>query len=225
MEAAKAPFPPYLVLEDFLPEQNRAALVEWAIASEALFKPAEIFTGSGGRKHRLDPTFRKALRHQGIGPFEALFRDHLLAKSQEIASATGYRGPPLTSLEFELNAYGDGAHFRPHIDIPVGPNRRAVGAGEGEDRVISAVYYFYREPKAFSGGALRLYRFGADAHAPGSEADSIAFEPRQNGLVCFPSWAMHKVETVYCTSDKFEDYRFGLNCWFCRPAAGSAATA
>ena len=218
MKLAQAPLPPSLVIENFLPEPDRAALVEWALASEEEFAPAGIFTGKGGREHRLDPTFRKALRHEGIGPFEALFRKHLIARSAEIASATGYRGPPPASFEFELNAYGDGAHFRPHIDIPIGKNRRTVGAQEGEDRVISAVYYFYREPKAFSGGALRLYRFGADAHAPGAEAASIAFEPRQNALVCFPSWAMHKVETVHCPSGRFADYRFGLNCWFCRPA-------
>ena len=78
--------------------------------------------------------------------------------------------------------------------------------------MISAVYYFHREPKAFSGGALRLYRFGVDPHDPASEADSVAFEPRQNSLVCFPSWAVHKVDLVRCASDRFEDFRFGLNC-------------
>ena len=98
-----------------------------------------------------------------------------------------------------------------------------MGAGEGEDRVISAVYYFYREPKGFSGGALRLYRFGADAQDPAADAGSIAFEPRQNSLVCFPSWAKHKVEAVSCPSGKFEDYRFGLNCWFCRPGQAPPA--
>ena len=225
MATANAPFPPSLVLEDFLAEADLAALIEWALASEADFKPAEIFTGKGGLEHRLDDTFRKALSYGGIGPFDALLRERLLARLAEIAAATGHRGPLPSSLEFELNAYGDGAHFRPHIDIPVGQDRRTIGAHDGEDRVISAVYYFYREPKAFSGGALRLYRFGADAHSPGSDADSIAFEPRQNRLVCFPSWAIHKVETVRCPSGRFEDYRFGLNCWFCRPAASPAAAA
>ena len=140
MEPPKGPFPPSIVLEHFLPEQDRLALLEWAIASEEQFEPATIFTGAGGRESRLDPSFRNALRHVGLGPSEAMFRDHLLARWDEIAAGTGYRGDPLTSLEFELNAYGEGAHFRPHIDIPVGKHRRTVGADEGEDRVISAVY-------------------------------------------------------------------------------------
>ena len=102
MEQPKAPFPPSVVLEDFLPAHDLAALTEWAIASEAAFKPATIFTGAGGRESRLDPTFRKALRHLGIGPFEAMVRDRLIASWAEIAPGTGYRGDPLTSLEFEL---------------------------------------------------------------------------------------------------------------------------
>ncbi len=224
MEPPKAPFPPNATLEGFLPEPDRRALVDWAIASQAEFKPSFVFRGPGGRERQVDPSFRNSLRHVGIGPFEPLFRDRLLASWTEIASATGYRGPPLTSLEFELNAYGEGAHFRPHIDIPVGPDRRNVGAKEGEDRVISAVYYFYREPKGFSGGALRLYRFGTDtSDLAAAEADSIPFEPRQNVLVCFPSWAKHMVDMVHCATGRFEDYRFGLNCWFCRSTRRSDA--
>lgn len=110
---------------------------------------------------------------------------------------------------------GDGGHFAQHIDIPVGPNRRTVGEQPGEDRFISAVYYFFAEPKRFSGGALRLYRFGADPAACG-DSDSIAFEPLQNRLVIFPSWARHSVDRVTCSSEEFADYRFALNCWFCR---------
>ena len=187
MDAPKGPFPPSVVLDDLLPEDDRLALTQWAIASQADFHPATIFIGAGGEEIRLEPSFRNALRHLGLGPFEEMFRERLIARWPEIAAGTGYRGEPLDSVEFELNAYGDGAHFRPHIDIPVGKDRRPAGANEGEDRVISAVYYFYREPKAFSGGALRIYRFGANTHGPASDADSVAFEPRQNSLVCFLS--------------------------------------
>ena len=87
MDAPKGPFPPSVVLDDFLPEPDRMALMEWALASEAAFQPATIFTGKGGQESRLDPSFRKALQHVGLGPFEAMFRNHLIARWPEIASA------------------------------------------------------------------------------------------------------------------------------------------
>jgi len=144
-----------------------------------------------------------------------MMREALFGGLPEIMAAAGYAGPEPRSIEFELNAYGEGAHFAPHIDIPLGETRKPAGEEEGEDRVISAVYYFHSEPKAFSGGALRLYRFGADPETAATQ-DSVALEPVQNSLVIFPSWARHGVETAHCESGRFADFRFGLNCWFCR---------
>jgi len=207
--------PPHGRLDGFLAEAERRALLDWAIAAESGFKPAEVFYGDGGSQARLDPMHRHALKHVGIGPVEPVMRERLLGALPQIMAAAGYTGPEPRSIEIELNGYGDGAHFAPHLDIPL--KRRG---GEHEDRLISAVYYFHSEPKAFSGGALRLYRFGVDPETAGLE-DSIAFEPVQNSLVVFPSWAMHGVEPVHCPSNRFADFRFGLNCWFCRKVAGS----
>jgi SM-20-related protein len=210
-----APLPPHGRLLDFLPEADRRALLDWAIAEEKSFAPARVFYGEGGLQYRVDHSSRSALRHSGVGPFEPMLRGQLLDTLQAIMAAAGYRGAEPRSIQFELNAYGDGAHFAPHIDIRVGKDREPAGELEGEDRVISAVYYFHSEPKRFSGGALRLYRFGADPGTAGPD-ESIAFEPEQNSLVIFPSWARHGVEPVSCPGNRFADFRFGLNCWFCR---------
>jgi SM-20-related protein len=212
---ATGPMPPHGAIDLFLADEDRRALLAWAIEQEPRFRPAKVFYGDGGRKNRVNPRSRTALRHPGLGPFEDLMRNRLFANLDRIMALAGYKGPEPRSIEFELNAYGDGSHFAPHIDIPIGPNRREAGEREGEDRFVSAVYYFFREPKAFSGGALRLYRFGADPENC-SEVDSVTFEPVQNRLVIFPSWAQHAVERVSCESSAFADYRFGLNCWLCR---------
>jgi hypothetical protein len=215
MVTSTDPMPPHGTIERLLTDETREALLAWAIGQQTAFKPAKVFYGAGGRKDRLNPNSRIALRHRGVGPFEPLIRERLLTNLPRIVEIAGYRGPEPRSIEFELNAYGDGAHFAPHIDIPIGPNRQETGEQEGEDRFISAVYYFFREPKGFSGGALRLYRFGADPDQCG-ESDSAVFEPVQNRLVVFPSWARHAVERVACESGEFADHRFALNCWFCR---------
>jgi Rps23 Pro-64 3,4-dihydroxylase Tpa1-like proline 4-hydroxylase len=144
----------------------------------------------------------------------------LLGALPELMTMTGTGGPPATSLELEIAAHPDGAFYSPHIDIPVGQARQPIGANTGEDRVLSAVYYFYGEPKRFLGGQLRLYPFGltprADEPRP---ANHIELEPLRNSLVAFPSWVPHEVRPISVPSGRFEDYRFAVNCWYCRVLA------
>ena len=81
-----------------------------------------------------------------------------------------------------------------------------------QDRLLSGVYYFHREPKAFSGGALRFHRFGGGE----TQDDWIDVEPEQDSLVVFPTWARHEVLRVSCPSREFADSRFAVNVWLCR---------
>jgi Rps23 Pro-64 3,4-dihydroxylase Tpa1-like proline 4-hydroxylase len=84
-----------------------------------------------------------------------------------------------------------------------GASRR--DAGSPGVRTVSGVYYFYRQPKAFDGGELRLYAFGEEAF--------VDIEPSENAFVAFPSFAAHEVLPVTCPSGAFEDSRFSVNCW------------
>ena len=206
--------PPHGVIKDFLPQDLHDALLGWTIEQRSNFEAAGILY-EGGLQHRVDPAVRVGLKHYGLGHLEPAIAERMLSRLPEIMAAAGYRGPEPRSLEFEITASGDGAHFAPHVDIPIGAGRRTLGKEKGEDRIISSVYYFHREPKGFSGGALRLYPFGSDS-SQASDDGSIAFEPVQNSLLVFPSFARHSVEPVRCPSSEFGDYRFGLNCFFCR---------
>lgn len=216
--APTGPMPPHGRIPDFLAEADRLALLDWAISHEREFRPAKVYRATEGRGN-VDPRMRTALKLRDLGPLAAVLRGRLTAAFPQISTAAGYRGGEIHSIEFELNAYGEGAHFAPHVDIPVGPGRQPLAGEQGHDRVVSAVYYFHQEPKVFSGGALRLYRFGVAAeHA--RQSDVIDLEPIQNSLVIFPSWVMHSVETVHCPTGRFADFRFALNCWFCRQLSG-----
>jgi len=218
-ETIRGQLPPFGVLNDFLHQDLHDALLEWTVGEEAAFEPAKVFYGEGGREHGVDPKVRIGLKRFGLGPFEQAVGEQLLSRLPEIMAAAGYRGPEPRSIEFEITASGDGAHFGHHLDIPLGTGRRTVGREKGEDRMISGVYYFHSEPKRFTGGALRLYRFGIDPDDAGVD-DSVAIEPLQNRLVVFPSFARHSVELVHCPSGAFADYRFGLNSFFCRRLGG-----
>ncbi len=203
---------PHGQLRDFLGIAEMRLLLDWTIASRPAFRPALIT----GRK--LDPASRKAETLREIEPVRGLLERRLhdaLPALFELAGAT----PFTPFLELELAAHGDGAHFAVHRDIPTGPGRAPLGGdGSGKhDRVVSVVYYFHREPKAFSGGQLRLHRIGSE----GLPGDYVNLEPRQNSLAVFPSWLSHEVRPVSCPSGAFEDYRFALNCWLCREFGAS----
>lgn len=214
------PLPPHGQFRDFLSPELHRALLDWVSDRQGDFKAATVTKSKDGHGDRLDPEVRVALKLGDLGPLKEPLSDRLLAALPSVMKAVGSRGDPPRSLELELTAYGDGAHFKPHLDIPIGENRKPLGARKGEDRVISAVYYFHNRPKGFSGGNLRLFRFGSDP----ADGDAVSIEPIDNSLVVFPSWAQHQVERVSCVSGAFTDYRYALNCWFCRPLdAGAGA--
>jgi SM-20-related protein len=217
-DAAIGPLPPYVQLFDFMPDEEHRKLLAWVSANSALFRPATVYGGPAAGEGLIDPGQRIALATRKLGEIGQELRSLLMEAFHRIAEATGYRGPEPTSLELEIAAHGDGAHFAPHIDIPTGPDRRPLSGNPNDDRIISAVYYFHSLPKAFSGGELRLYRFGADPKGAGREPrNHVDIHPVDNSLVAFPSWVSHEVARVSCPGGEFSQYRFALNCWYCRP--------
>lgn len=212
----KGPLPPHAQLRDFLPAADHQALLDHALAGEAQFAPARITSGRAGAEDELKPEVRVAATWRDLGPLRPMLEQRLMAALPDIRARIGGGGPMPTSLELELAAHGDGAHFKPHTDTALGSDRKALGAAPGEDRLISGVYYFHAEPKGFSGGELRLYRFGVDPGAGELDrSDHVELGPLDNSLLVFPSWAAHEVRPVRCPSGRFRDYRFAVNCWFC----------
>ncbi len=149
MPEVAGPLPAYAQIFDFLPETERQLLFDWALSIRDRFRPATVSKRRPERTFRVDPERRTALTTAKLGPLETILRERLLGALPQLMASTGTRGPPPVSLEIELAAHGDGAFYRPHIDIPVGADRQPLGARPGEDRVLSAVYYFHAEPQAF----------------------------------------------------------------------------
>jgi Rps23 Pro-64 3,4-dihydroxylase Tpa1-like proline 4-hydroxylase len=205
------PLPPSHQYRDFLSKAEHDALLDWTVANRERFEPARL-TG-----HVIDPKRRIAERVRDLGPHRAMLERRLEENLADIFRRTGTKPFEIEFYELEVAAHGDGAFFAHHSDIPVGRGRAPLGGDKTgkQDRLVSAVYYFHREPKAFSGGTLRLYRLG-DHDASGDYAE---FEPIDNSLVVFPSWVRHEVMRVSCPDCGFEQYRFAVNAWLCRTLA------
>ena len=206
-------FPPHHQYRDFLDPVDEQALLDWALASEADFSPS-LLNGDV-----LDLKRRKSRRLPDLGPLAELFEGHIRDLAPDLFERTGVPPFEIEHVELEIAAHGDGAHFAPHSDIPIGRNRVPLG-GDGsatQDRIVSAVYYFYALPRRFTGGELRLHRFGSN----GAEGDWIDIDPIRNSLLIFPSWAYHEVRPVALPGDRFAEHRFAINCWLCRTLPSS----
>lgn len=195
---------PHVVRRNFLPEDMVAALLEYAVLHEADFAPTKV-----GR-NKLDPTFRVSARLRQLGAFGEIIESKILAMLPSLIDELRVTSFQAGRLGTELVAHGDGAFYKRHIDTQTAPDRDVT-----RSRALSAVYYFHAEPKAFSGGALRLYGIGAGA-------GFVDIEPIRNSLLVFPSWAPHEVMPVHCPSRRFADSRFAINCWIHRTLSESA---
>ena len=195
---------PYVQIRDFLPRRELEALLDYVLSHPQKFKAARV--GNGDRSF-LNTNVRVALAWGNLGPLDVPLQARLRDALPFIMESTGIPAPQPDRLEIGLAAHGDGAFYRPHIDLAIGePGRNRTSESE---RVLSAVFYFHAEPKRFSGGELRLFRLG-------TESRFVDIEPLQNSLIAFHSWMRHEVRPVSVPSGEFRDYRFAINCWFGR---------
>lgn len=190
--------PPYLVLRDFLNTATVAGLLDHALQHEADFTPTALRIGE------VKPHIRVSSGTRDLGPFQAILKAKILTLVPDWVDTLRITPIESPTLETELVAHNDGAFYKRHVDTERGSDRRTI-------RVLSSVYYFHNKPKAFTGGALRLYEIGGDTPT------FVDIEPEYNSLLVFPSWAQHEVMRIDCSSKRFADSRFAINCWVHRP--------
>ena len=199
--SGRALMPPYRLIRHFLPPPMDKALLEWASANEDCFAP----TGVGHREHsRVDPAYRQSLGVRDFGPITEVLRRRALEVGPELIQEFGVNPSQIGWVELQLVAHNQGAFFKRHMDTMSGE-----GWADGGMRILSAVYYLFREPQAFAGGDLRIFAFAAEG-----EPDSfVDISPEHNTLVAFPAWVSHEVLPIECSSRAFADSRFAVNIW------------
>ena len=205
IQAIRQPvFLPYSVVPNWLPLDAAARLLAYAIANRDRFTDGYINLAG---EPTVDQSLRKTLVLHELGSFAPMIREAARASQAELERALKVPAFVSQRFEIELAAHGDGAHFDRHIDTFVGSFRKA------SSRVLTLVYYLHREPKGFTGGALRMHGIGTWTDESSGIRD---IEPRHNQLVAFPSIAPHSVNPVHCPSNDFADSRFAVNIWIHR---------
>lgn len=200
--------PPYVVLRNFLDVATVADLLNYTLSRQSDFAPTLLNSGA------VNPALRVSSGLRELGRYRTVLKDKILGLVPELIARLRVTPFEQPKFETELVAHGDSAFYKRHIDT-----QTARYDDVGWIRVLSGVYYFNAEPKAFGGGALRLYAIGGKP-----DESFVDVEPFNNSLLVFPSWAPHEVMPVSVPSRRFTDSRFAVNCWVHRRKADADET-
>jgi Rps23 Pro-64 3,4-dihydroxylase Tpa1-like proline 4-hydroxylase len=189
----------YALIENFLSSEVRSRLIDYVLSEEANFVPTTTSTGA------LD--YRQSKILYAFPEFSDQMVQQIRPVLPTVFAQLEFPEFPIADIEIQLTAHNDDHYYKIHNDN---------GSDEAASRQLTYVYYFYREPKAFSGGALRLYDLKVDQGYYVAAERFTTLEPVNNTIVFFPSHLMHEVMPVACPSRSFGDSRFTLNGWIRR---------
>ncbi|HLX82716.1 MAG TPA: 2OG-Fe(II) oxygenase [Terriglobales bacterium] len=207
LEAARPAFraAQYLVLDEFLVPAEVEALMGYALAKESEFKFSEVVTP--GQKGEVDFDHRRSRVLVDIGEHEGVIVDRIKASLARILDKLNLDPFEISRVEAQMTASGDGDFFHQHTDD---------GSDKVKTRQLTFVYFFHREPVAFSGGELRIYdSVWKDGYYQAGE-NYRSIQPAQNQIVFFPSCLVHEITPIEIPSRAFADSRFTVNGWFRR---------
>jgi SM-20-related protein len=193
----------FSLFEEFLAPEELRSLIEFVLSHEREFQISKVMSdkGNGGET---DYNHRKSRVLFSFGRFHDLISARLRSYFDRIQKSLRVPSFSISRIEAQITASNDGEYFKIHND-----NTHAALV----TRRVTYVYFFHREPKAFTGGELRLYdsRFDGRRYVAGQSFRTVV--PQQNMVVFFPSYFMHEIVTVNCPSRSFADSRFTLNGW------------
>lgn len=189
----------FAYLKGFLHPKELNMLLNDVLRRQGEFRRARI-----GRRDVLNTKVRRSRELLDLGKHRELISRRLLDCLPSVLATLRIRPFRGVRVVVQVAASNDGDFFKQHIDHPL-----------QERELVSFVYYFYREPKSFTGGDLVLYRTRVKGRRRLAINMSIfdTITPQQNLIVFFPGYLFHEVLPVRCPSGKFAGSRFTVNGW------------
>ena len=189
----------YLLIENFLSQSENKQLLNYVLQRKSDFSPTTTSTKAENYRRSLVlhsfPKFRELI----VNRIKEIFPDVLNKLNIPIFS--------IAEIESQLTAHNDQNFYKVHNDN---------GSPNTATRVLTYVYYFYREPKAFTEGKLIIYDSQIQGKHYVKATTFKTIEPTNNSIVFFLSRYMHEVLPVTCPSQDFADSRFTINGWIRR---------
>jgi SM-20-related protein len=203
--------PEVFVKTDFLTKKELRSLTKYVMTHEADFTPSTVIP-DGVPEAATDTSYRKSRVLYELGEYGTLIKERLLDVLPEVLAVFNREAFPLSHIDTQITASNDGDFFKVHMD------NSSTELADIPLRELSYVYYFHSEPKAFTGGQLKIYDAEDGDNHNSEKRRARTIVPRQNTLVLFPSSYDHEVLPVRCRTGKFVNSRFTLNGWIIREA-------
>jgi SM-20-related protein len=176
---------PHVLVPDFLEPGFVGELLDHVQAFEASFAESTVSTS--------DRSYRQSAVLYDFPQAEA-FRFRVRSMLGYVLPRLGLAPFAPTEIECQLTGHNDGHYFKAHNDS---------GSPDTASRILTYVYYFHLEPKAYDGGEFRMLDGG----------EQLDLVPAHNSILFFPCHQMHEVRPVRCSSRRFADGRFTVNGW------------
>ena len=186
----------YIQIDNFLSSEEHERLIKYVLAKKSAFASTNTSTN--------DKNYRRSMVLYSFPEFSELIVNKIQKMFPDIISKLDIPSFNISQIESQLTAHNDGNFYKIHNDN---------GSKETATRELTYVYYFYREPKNFSGGELVIYDSKVENNFYVSAESFKTVEPRNNSIVFFLSRYMHEVLPVNCPSKSFPDSRFTINGW------------
>jgi Rps23 Pro-64 3,4-dihydroxylase Tpa1-like proline 4-hydroxylase len=186
----------YVQIDHFLTPEEQQRLLDHVLQQESAFIPTTTSTG--------DVDYRRSMILYSFPEFSQLMVNRIQAILPDVFRKLQFPSFPIAEIEAQLTSHNDGNYYKIHNDN---------GSPDTATREFTYVYYFYREPKAFSGGELVIYdsKIENNFYVQGDSYKLV--EPRNNSIVFFLSRYLHEVLPVSCPTQAFADSRFTINGW------------
>lgn len=191
----------YIQVDNFLSPEEHQAVLDFAFQNAEKFEDAKTVTNN--REHRRSAFLWGKPLTEVRSWFEQKVRNALPLALTEL----NHPEFAIDRIEMQMTAHNDGCFYKNHTD---------ASSEKTASREMTYVYYFYREPKAFSGGELKLHDTELQGAKSRSQKTFKLIEPRNNSIIIFNSRSRHEVLPVSCPSQQFEDSRFTINGWIRR---------
>lgn len=186
----------FIQIDNFLKPQEFQDLLAYTLDKEPEFVPTSTSTNA--------ENYRKSLVLYQFPQFATLVTQKIALLVPKICQQLSIPVFDITQIEKQLTAHNDGNFYKVHNDS---------GSANTATRQLTYVYYFYRDPKPFTGGELLIYdsRIRNNYYVKAESFHTV--EPKNNSIVFFLSRYHHEVLTVNCPSQNFADSRFTINGW------------
>jgi SM-20-related protein len=189
----------YVQIDQFLSPSDHQQLINFVLQQESNFVSTSTSTG--------EVDYRKSSVLYAFPKFSQLISQQIHAVLPKVLTQLELPLFEIAEVEAQLTAHNDGNYYKVHNDN---------GSTATATRELTYVYYFNRQPKAFSGGELRIYDTVIKNNQYTQALTHHTVEPRDNSIVFFLSRYMHEVLPIRCPARSFADSRFTINGWIRR---------